>query len=144
MRDQQHLDRLKTVYEKAPCNAYYEPVIEIARGQSEVRFPVREAFFQGLGAVHGSVYFKAMDDAAYFAAQSLVKDYFLVTVSFNIYFERPIKSGEMIAMGQVVHRTRRVWIAEAVLTDSRGRETARGSGTFMKSQVELPGGGIDG
>ncbi len=35
------------------------------------------------------------------------------------------------------HRSRRLLIAESVLTDQEGRELARGSGSFMKSRVEL-------
>ena len=46
--------------------------------------------------MHGSVYFKALDDAAYFAVSSLVTDYLLVTVSFNLHlyvrFQRIIKA----------------------------------------------------
>ena len=43
-----------------------------------------EAAGHAAGAVHGSYYFKVLDDACYFAANSLVSDVFVLTVSFVI------------------------------------------------------------
>jgi uncharacterized protein (TIGR00369 family) len=87
--------------------------------------------------VHGSVYFKALDDAAFFAANSLVTDVFVLTATFNIYFMRPISEGELKATGWVVHRSRNLIVAESEVQDSLGRQIARGSGTFMRSQIAL-------
>jgi acyl-coenzyme A thioesterase PaaI-like protein len=50
---------------------------------------------------------------------------------------RPVSQGRLLARGQVVSRSKRLYIAEGVLFDSRGKEVARGSGTFMPSSVEL-------
>ena len=35
--------------------------------------PIKKDYFHALEAIHGSVYFKILDDAAFFAAQSVVK-----------------------------------------------------------------------
>ena len=99
--------------------------------------PVRPDLFHAAGAVHGAVHFKLLDDAAFFAANTLVDDVFVLTVSFNVYFTRPVSEGEMKAIGRVVHRSRRLLIAEAELVDSNGREIARGSGSFMRSNIAL-------
>jgi acyl-coenzyme A thioesterase PaaI-like protein len=40
-------------------------------------------------------------------------------------------------VGQVVHRSRRLFLAEAQLFDSAGNEIARGSGTFVPSEIPL-------
>ncbi len=98
---------------------------------------MREDFFHSAGAVHGAVYFKALDDVTFFAVQSLVEDQFVVTVSFNLYFTRPISSGEIRAHGRVVQSSPRLFIGEGELTDARGREIARGSGSFMPSRIPL-------
>ena len=98
------------------------------------------------GAVHGSHYFKALDDAAFFAVASL-DEHFPLTASFNMYFERPVSAGTLRAVGTVVQRARRVFLAESKLYDDDGRELARGSGTFMRSSTpwaeldELPDSG---
>ena len=134
---EEHHRRLERMYLSAPANEYFRPEIRIDEGRAEVRLVVRPDFFHAASAVHGSVYFKLLDDATFFAASSLVDDVFVLTASFNIYFLRPISSGTMTARGTVVSRTNRLLIGEGVLLDSDDREIARGSGTFMPSRVSL-------
>jgi uncharacterized protein (TIGR00369 family) len=135
--DQEHFRKLERMYVGAAINRYYEPQIEIAEGRADITIQIRPDFFHAAGAIHGSVYFKALDDAAFFAANSTVSDVFVLTVSFTIYFTRPVSKGELRATGTVVHRSRNLVIAEAVAYDSEGHMVARGSGTFMRSQVPL-------
>ena len=135
-RDDHHR-RLERMYLAAPANEYFRPEIRIDEGTAEVRLTVRPDFFHAASAVHGSVYFKLLDDATFFAASSLVDDVFVLTASFNIYFLRPISAGVMTARGTIVSRSTRLLIGEGVLTDSDGKEIARGTGTFMPSRVTL-------
>ena len=93
------------MYQAAPANEYFRPAIRIDEGTAEVRLTVRPDFFHAANAVHGSVYFKLLDDATFFAASSLVDGVFVLTASFNIYFLRPISAGVMTARGTVVSRT---------------------------------------
>jgi uncharacterized protein (TIGR00369 family) len=132
-----HYRKLERMYASAPVNDYFAPKMAISEGCAEVIIPVRRDFFHAAGASHGCVYFKAMDDAAFFAVNSLVEDVFVLTVSFNLYFTRPISKGEMRATGRVVHRSRKLYVAEAELTDSRERPIGRGSGSFVKSAILL-------
>jgi uncharacterized protein (TIGR00369 family) len=124
------------MYVSARTNEYYRAELSVEQGKATVSVPVRDEFFHAF-AVHGSVYFKVLDDAAFFAANSLVTDVFLLTASFTTYMTRPVTEGRMIGTGTVVHRSQRLFIAEAVLTDATGRQLGRGSGTFMRSQVPL-------
>ena len=128
---------MERMYASGPVNEYFAPRIQVSQGRAEVIVPVRQDFFHAAGAVHGSVYFKALDDAAFFAVNSLVQDVFVLTVSFNIYLIRPISEGEMKATGRTVHRSRRLFLAEAELFDAKGREIGRGSGTFIRSTSPL-------
>jgi len=132
-----HYRKLERMYLGAPVNEYFRPEIRISEAEAEIRIPVRREFFHAANAVHGSVYFKALDDATFFAANSLVTDVFVLTASFNIYLLRPISEGTLIARGRVVNRSKRVIIAEGVLVDDRDREIARGSGSFLPSTIEL-------
>jgi uncharacterized protein (TIGR00369 family) len=132
-----HHRRLERMYLSAPANEYFRPEIRIDEGRAEVRLVVRPDFFHAASAVHGSVYFKLLDDATFFAASSLVDDVFVLTASFNIYFLRPVSSGTMTARGTVVSRSSRLLVGEGVIVDSDDREVARGSGTFMPSKVAL-------
>jgi uncharacterized protein (TIGR00369 family) len=134
---EEHYRKLERMYASAPVNEYYAPTMRVREGRAEVTIPVRPNLFHAAGAVHGLVYFKVLDDAAFFAVNSLLENAFALTVSFNLYLTRPISEGEMKATGRVVHRSRRFFIAEAEVVDSEGREIARGSGTFMPSNIPL-------
>ena len=132
-----HFRRLERMYLSAPCNEVYQPRITIRRGEAEVTIEALPHLHHAGRAVHGSSYFKLMDDAAYFAVNSLVEDVFVLTVSFNIYLLRPISEGIMSATGRVVSASRNLWIAESTLVDSDGRTLGRGSGSFMRSKSAL-------
>ena len=137
MSKEEHYRKLERMYASAPINEYYAPTMRVSEGRAEVTMPVRPDLLHAAGAVHGAVYFKLLDDAAFFAANTLVDDVFVLTVSFNVHFTRPVFEGEMKATGQVVHRSRRLFLADAELVDSKGRKIGRGSGAFMRSTVPL-------
>ena len=131
---EEHFRKLEWMYASAPINAYFRPLLTVSERTAVVEIPIRPEFFHAANAVHGSVYFKALDDAAYFAVNSIVTDAFIVTVQFNIYLTRPVSEGVLRATGHVVHESRSLFIANAELM-ANGREIARGSGTFMRSSL---------
>ncbi|HXQ78582.1 MAG TPA: PaaI family thioesterase [Gemmatimonadaceae bacterium] len=134
----EHFRRLERMYASAPINEFFAPRLHIPEaGVAELRMMIRPDFHHAAHAAHGAVYFKALDDATFFAANSIVEDVFVLTVSFNLYLTRPVIEGEVIARGHVVSRSKRLYLAEATLEDERGREIARGSGAFMPSTVGL-------
>jgi uncharacterized protein (TIGR00369 family) len=135
--DAEHFRKLERAYLAAPTNRYYRPSIRIGAGTAEIEIAVRDELYHAADAVHGSVYFKALDDAAFFAVNSVVEDVFVLTASFHIDLLRPVSAGRMRASGRLVHRSRRRFIAEAEMTDSKGRLLARGQGTFMRSSIRL-------
>lgn len=137
MTDRTHFRKLENMYLSAPNNKYYHPTIRISEGHAEVAIAVRPDFFHAANAVHGSVYFKLMDDAAFFAANSLVDDAFVLTTSFTVYLTRPVTEGTMTGSGTVVNRSRRLILAEAQVITADGTVVARGSGTFMPSRMPL-------
>ena len=132
-----HHKKLVNMYCQAPINEFYRPRLTITRGGAELIIPVREKFFHAGGGVHGSVYFKAADDAAYFAANSLVRDVFILTVSFNLHIIRPVNEGEIRAVGSVIQMSPSIIIAQAVLFNSKGKEIGMGTGNFAKSKIAL-------
>ncbi|MHC4550149.1 MAG: PaaI family thioesterase [Planctomycetota bacterium] len=135
--DQDHYRKLERMYHDAPGNAYYAPTLRVEEGRAELAMPVREVFFHSAGAVHGSICFKALDDAAFFAVQSLVKDRFVLTASFSLDLLRPVSQGTLHTVGRVVQRTPKRFCAEAELADDDGRTVARGRGTFVRSRIAL-------
>ena len=138
MNNEQHFRKLERMYLAAPINEFYLPSVEISQGQAVIQTEVKPDFFHAAGSLHGSVYFKLLDDAAFFAVNSLVKNFFVLTVSFNIYLTRPVTKGVLIARGQVVSRSVNYFVAESVLA-VHNKEVARGSGSFLRSRIELAG-----
>jgi uncharacterized protein (TIGR00369 family) len=132
-----HFRRLEHMYLSAPFNDIFKPELTISEGEAEVSFDAGPHLHHAGNAVHGSNYFKALDDAAFFAVNSLVEDVFVLTVTFNIQLLRPIAEGRMIARGKVVSKGRTVWVADSTLVDERGRQLGRGTGTFMRSKIAL-------
>jgi uncharacterized protein (TIGR00369 family) len=135
--DEEHFRKLERMYHGAPINVYFQPTLRVSNGTAELQMAVKPEFFHAAHAVHGSVYFKALDDAAFFAVNSLVTDVFVLTASYNIYLTRPVTAGVLRASGRVVHRSRTLFLAEAELFDGEERHVARGSGSFMRSTIAL-------
>lgn len=132
-----HYTALENMYQAAPVNTFYRPTMDVSEGAATIEIEVAEKFFHAANAVHGSVYFKMLDDAAFFAANSLEREIFVLTSSFTTYFTRPVVSGRLRAEGKVVHQSRKQFIAEAVLYDEKGREVGRGSGVFVRAGSKL-------
>ncbi|ARN75223.1 PaaI family thioesterase [Oceanicoccus sagamiensis] len=137
MSNNQHYQALENLYLAAPVNQIYQPVIKVSEGSAEIEIELSEQYFHSGGGVHGSVYFKMLDDAAFFAANSLESEVFVLTTSFTTYITRPVSEGIMKAVGKVVNQNRSQFIAEAVVYDSEDREIGRGNGVFVRSKLPL-------
>ena len=135
-----HLRALESLYTSAPINRLFESRLHLPEGgRSEIDFIVEPASFHAAQAAHGTLYFKMLDDAAFYAANALVSDRFLLTTAFNLHFTKPLKAGSARAEGRWISGRRRVFVAEARIVDSTGEECARGTGTFLRSHIALSG-----
>ncbi len=133
-----HHRALERLYRAAPVNALFPSRLEIpAEGRSRLTFSVEPSVFHAAGAAHGTIYFKMLDDAAFYAANTLVTDRFLLTTSFNLHFTKPVRGGEVVAEGRWISGRKRVLVAESRLVDAEGDEIGRGTGTFMRSRIPL-------
>jgi len=137
--DKEHYRKLERMYLKANINTliFDTTTINITKESTEIGLTISEKYFHALGAMHGSVYFKLLDDAAFFAVNSIVKDVFVLTTSFNIHLTRPVTSGVIKAVGIVRSQSKNLFIAESTLFNQDGKEIAFGTGNFTKSKIEL-------
>jgi uncharacterized protein (TIGR00369 family) len=136
---QSHFQKLERMYLVANIQKlmFETTTIKISEGESEVGLTVQEKYHHAGAAMHGAVYFKLLDDAAYFAANSVIEDVFLLTSSFDVNLIRPVASGEIRAVGKLKSQSKNLLIAESTIYNEEGKEVAFGVGTFMKSGVEL-------
>lgn len=137
MADENHFRKLENMMHSAALVKMTGARVKVDEGHAEITLPVTNNLFHAAGALHGSMYFLALDNAAFFAVNSLVDDVFVLTTSFNIYLLRPVFEGTIKALGRVVNTAGTQFIAESILYDSGDREIARGSGTFVKSKIVL-------
>ena len=137
--NQEHYIKLQHMYLSGSINKeLYDTVqIEVSQEKAKISLEVASKYFHAGNSLHGSVYFKMLDDAAYFAVNSIVFDSFVYTTSFNIQILRPVKTGIITAIGALQFKSKNLFIADAVLYDEKNREVARGSGSFMKSSIAL-------
>lgn len=134
-----HFRKLERMYLSAPLNnqLYKGITIHISEEKAELGLPIEEKFFHAANAIHGSVYFKMLDDAAFFAVNSIVKDVFVYTVSFNIQLLRPVSDGTIKSIGELKFKSSNLFIADASLFNEAGKLVGRGSGNFMRSKIAL-------
>ena len=134
-----HYRKLERMYLSAPVNdiIYKGITIDISDSKAELSLQIDPKFFHAANAIYGSVYFKMLDDAAFFAVNSTVTDVFVYTVSFNIQLLRPVSGGIIRSMGELKFKSTNLFIADSNLFDEKNKLIGRGSGSFMRSKIEL-------
>ena len=139
MNMEDHYHKLQRMYLAANINTALFPstTVKISEGKAEIELEISKNYFHALGAMHGSVYFKLLDDAAYFAASSMVYDVFLLTASFNIKFIRPVAEGRLKAIANLISTSDDRYRAESILFKADGERIAVGSGEFVKTKTQL-------
>ncbi len=134
-----HFRKLERMYLSAPLNKqiYTGIEIHISNEKAVINLAIEPKFFHAANAIHGSVYFKMLDDAAFFAVNSVVPDVFVYTVLFNVQLLRPVSRGIIRSTGELKFRSNNLFIADSMLIDENNKLIGRGSGSFMKSKIEL-------
>ena len=140
---ERHRRALEALYAGAPCQGQHGHRVRVPRGgEAECAGEVRPEFFHAAGALHGSCCWKMLDDACFFAAQSLVEGNFVGTVSFSCNLLRPVTKGRLLALGRVVNRSKAVITCEGRLYNTAEpggprKLVAHGQGTFMRMAFPL-------
>jgi len=139
IESENHFRKLERMYLSAPVNSgFYKGItLIISHEKAEGSLKIEPKYFHAANAIHGSVYFKMLDDAAFFAVNSVVRDVFVYTVSFNIQLLRPVTKGIIKSTGELIFNSGNLFIADATLTDENNKVVGRGSGNFMKSKIFL-------
>lgn len=139
MTSETHWHKLEAMFRSAPINQQLYPdfTIKVQHKSAEIWGPVSSQTFHAMGAMHGSVVFKWLDDAAYFAAASTETDYFLLTQYFDIQFIRPVSDGFIRAVGQCEDVSDNEIKASATLWNDQQKVIAKGVGIFKRSKYPL-------
>ena len=132
-----HFMCLENMYHQAPINRTIPSRLEVDEGRAEVCYEVSRSYWHSAGAAHGSAYFKGLDDAAFFAANSVVESYFVLTLKFEVELLAPFDGELLRAVGTFERREgRKIW-STAELFAPQEHLIARGRGLFIVSQTPL-------
>lgn len=142
---QEHYSRLKQMYLSATVNhTLPTPSLQIGDGVCEIDCRFDERYFHAAGSLHGAMYFKMLDDAAYFAAASLDTEYFLYTVRFETRLKRPVTTELLHAEGLVTLRPEMDeegnflgGIKAVSRLYAEGKLVAEGTGEFRRGKKKL-------
>ena len=140
MNKAEHYDFLIRLFHSAPINQqmFHGSELTLNEGEAQYQLAVRQDFFHGAEAMHGAVYFKLLDDAAYFACATMVNDYFLVTKSYELEFIRPVSEGKLTAKGRVLEVSDEGFLAASEIVNELGKTVGKGRGIFVKSRKPWP------
>ena len=105
----------------------------IGDGICTVSMSISDSMHHTANALHGSIYFKMLDEAAFFAANSLEPEVFNII----LHYLTPVSEGVLRAEGKVVNQNRSQIISEAVVYNKQDKEIGRGSGLFVRSKIPL-------
>jgi acyl-coenzyme A thioesterase PaaI-like protein len=104
MPNHDHYTKLENMMHSAPFMQLTGARVTVQEGKAQITLPVKKDFHHAAGAMHGALYFLALDNAAFFAVNSLVEDVFVLTTSFTTYITRPVSEGIAKAFGKVVYK----------------------------------------
>ena len=122
-----HFRKLERMYLSAPINnqIYKGITLSISHEKAELTLKVEPKYFHAANAIHGSVYFKMLDDSAFFAVNSIVQDVFVYTVSFNTQLLRPVTGGMIRSVGELKFKSQNLFIADSTLFDENNKVVGR-------------------
>lgn len=138
-----HFVNLERMFHLAPIQDLLSGAeMKVEKEKATYRLNISKKYFHAANAMHGAIYFKLLDDSAYFAAASLEETYFLLTKSYTIHFKRPVEVDELTAVGEVVSKNGGEIICRSRITNVAGKLVAEGEGVFVRSKkllVDQPG-----
>lgn len=135
-----HYTSLESMFHAAPIQDLLKGgEMKVEEGKATYWLNVSKEYFHAAEALHGAIYFKLLDDSAYFAAASLEETYFLLTKSYTIHFRRPVVEDRLTAKGEVVSTTDHEIVAKSQVINAAGKVVAEGEGVFVRSKKPLKG-----
>ena len=139
-----HYQQLERMFQAAPLNQgiFAGSVLTVSERKAVYELTISEKYFHAAHAMHGAIYFKQLDDAAYFAAASLETEFFILTKTYQIKFIRPVGEDQLRAEGEVLSQNEKEIIARSVIRNSQGKVVGEGHGVFVKGPkrlIDLPG-----
>lgn len=139
MNDLEHYKRLERLFDSAPLNQgiFAGSELKVSDREAILKLTIGSQYFHAANAMHGAIYFKLLDDSAYFASASVEKTFFLLTKSYTIHFRRPVFEDRLKAIGKVVSVNQKEIISSSEIYNQEGKLVAHGEGVFVRGPKRL-------
>ena len=107
-------------------------LVRFGEGEATLKMTVDRKFHNPMGTLHGGIMTDLADACMGIATIStLSEDETFTTLELKMNFIRPVYEDEITAEAKVIHRGRKVVLAESVVKNREGKEVARGTATQM-------------
>jgi uncharacterized protein (TIGR00369 family) len=101
----------------------------MAQGQSELHWSPQPEHLNSFGVAHGGASMTLLDATMAAAARSFDPSFGVVTIEMKTTFMQA-GEGQLVARGQLLHRTATMAFTQATITDAQGRICTQATGTF--------------
>ncbi|AFM40798.1 hypothetical protein Desaci_1811 [Desulfosporosinus acidiphilus SJ4] len=109
---------------------------ETEDGKIQLVMKVTENLKQFYGNVHGGAIASLFDACIAVAInQRLSPEEGASTVELKLNYLRPVQRGTLYALGNVIHKGRRIVVGQGEIKDDQGKTVAYGTATFMITQL---------
>jgi len=127
------IDAFRTAVNKTP---YYRTIsmelVRVDRKGAVVRLKSSRKHRNPWGMVHGGALASLVDSTGGLSTVPHLKDgETIMTVSLQVDYFAPAVTGEVIARGKMVHRSKRLARAETIIEDGKKNLIAKGQATYM-------------
>ena len=102
-------------------------------GKSQITYSPKPQHLNSFQVAHGGAVMTLMDVSMATAARSVDKSLGIVTIEMKTSFLRP-STGRLIAMGELIHRTKTTAFVESKIMNELGELCAHSTGTFRYVQ----------
>jgi acyl-coenzyme A thioesterase PaaI-like protein len=101
MLKNEHYRKLENMMHFAPIVKLLGVRVEISHGQADITLPVKQNLFHATGALHGAMYFLALDNAAFFAVNSTRTQYFAESILYDAENREIARGSSVFVKGKV-------------------------------------------
>jgi len=128
-----HVEAVVNLINRGPYFQLLSIVVrDIGPGYSLVEVNMEEKHLNLFGGIHGGVYSSLIDTATYWAVYcELDENVGLISLDLKVDNLAPVKEGKLTVKGRRIKIGRNVCLAEAMVTNEKGKSLAHGTSKQM-------------
>ncbi|MBI4307346.1 MAG: PaaI family thioesterase [Chloroflexi bacterium] len=108
-------------------------LLNVYHGRARMALRVDSRLHQDGGVVQGGIVASLADSSMAFAVMSVTEPHEpAVSIEMNINWLAPVREGEVVAEGRVIHKGSRTLLCESEVRNSSGKLVAKATATFIR------------